>query len=589
MADLEPYLATVAEPGNQGSSPALPASVRNLGTGVYEVVFTLTSVGATSLSLTLGGVPTASLPIVVSHGPFSPLLSTAVAVHGGEAEEEDAAAPRVEAGAALEVAIHAMDVFGNAYTARGLLFQLNGTGASYTETRAAATDATAVYVAHLPMVTAGEYTVTVEAMGELVGTLQALAVASAPSATGSQATGAGVQGVTAGSVANFTVAAKDAFGNAANASHGLVVTSIPPLAFTVQPLPRSDARPNPGAALVSYTPTQLPPSGRLVVTVGYGNATVGTWSVPVGRAASPVLVSAALGESLSRIRLHFDVPTDRGNLGSSTDCSRVLADETLAQLGVAPSCRFVGGTGGSTASTVLEVELGAGATMLPEGTAEPGFVTLKPGRIGRYEGASLFASGSVPLQLPPTFDDHPHRFDPVVVVSAPAEVGRCDDVVLDATASTNSGGRPLTFAYQLVAVQPVSEQPSHSHSHQEGSFSTRPKPSVSCPLPSRLPLSPTVEVLTLHHPFSTIPLSLSLISFRRFVVSSVCGMYRHRPKKTRNRFLPEPLHQLPDGFEHGRYGRLYSFSDCGWPSDLSRGIRGGSVVSVPLLGVPCVS
>ena len=58
---------------------------------------------------------------------------------------------------------------------------------------------------------------------------------------------------------------------------------------------------------------------------------------------------------------------------------------------------------------------------------------------------------------------------------------------------------------------------------------------------------------------------------------------------TRFPFLPEPLQQLPDGFEHGRYGRLYSFSDCGWLSDLSRVIREGSVVSVPLLGVPCVS
>ena len=43
------------------------------------------------------------------------------------------------------------------------------------------------------------------------------------------------------------------------------------------------------------------------------------------------------------------------------------------------------------------------------------------------------------------------------------------------------------------------------------------------------------------------------------------------------------------GFEHGRCGRLYSFGDCGWSSDPSRVIREGSVVSVPLLGVPCVS
>jgi hypothetical protein len=50
---------------------------------------------------------------------------------------------------------------------------------------------------------------------------------------------------------------------------------------------------------------------------------------------------------------------------------------------------------------------------------------------------------------------------------------------------------------------------------------------------------------------------------------------------TRFPFLPEPLHQLPDGFEHGRCGRLYSFGDCGWPSDLSRVIREGSEVSVP--------
>jgi hypothetical protein len=59
-----------------GGGDTIPATVRNLGTGVYEVVFTLTTVGTTQLAISLGGVPTTTLPVVVTHGPFSPLLST---------------------------------------------------------------------------------------------------------------------------------------------------------------------------------------------------------------------------------------------------------------------------------------------------------------------------------------------------------------------------------------------------------------------------------------------------------------------------------------------------------------------------------
>lgn len=49
------------------------------------------------------------------------------------------AASTVEAGAFLAVRVTARDVFGNAHTAAGLLFQLNATGASYAETHAVAT------------------------------------------------------------------------------------------------------------------------------------------------------------------------------------------------------------------------------------------------------------------------------------------------------------------------------------------------------------------------------------------------------------------------------------------------------------------
>jgi len=48
------------------------------------------------------------------------------------------------------------------------------------------------------------------------------------------------------------------------------------------------------------------------------------------------------------------------------------------------------------------------------------------------------------------------------------------------------------------------------------------------------------------------------------------------------------FHQLPDRCRHGRCGRFYSFSACGWLSDPSRVMREGSVVSVPSLGVSCV-
>lgn len=69
----------------------------------------------------------------------------------------------------------------------------------------------------------------------------------------------------------------------------------------------------------------------------------------------------------------------QGNLGLSTNCSKVLSQETVGKLGYGATCQF-------RVSSELAVTLGSQATILPNGTASPDVMSLAPNTIQSAAG-----------------------------------------------------------------------------------------------------------------------------------------------------------------------------------------------------------
>ncbi|OQR94845.1 transmembrane protein [Achlya hypogyna] len=127
-----------------------------------------------------------------------------------------------------------------------------------------------------------------------------------------------------------------------------------------------------------------------------------------------------------------------GLLPLQVPCASVF-DTTTAGFGTLPKCMWV-----TTAS--ISVVLGAAATVVP-GSRCPALGGLKSTATSSLSMGDMYVLVQPPLN-PPT---------PRVVVSGPRSLGACDDLVLDATATTGAGGRPITWAWVCIVV--ATQQP----------------------------------------------------------------------------------------------------------------------------------
>ncbi|KAF4045315.1 GPS family protein [Phytophthora infestans] len=110
------------------------------------------------------------------------------------------------------------------------------------------------------------------------------------------------------------------------------------------------------------------------------------------------------------------------------------ATDSTNYYGVSPTCTWL------TGSTSIRFVFGQGVRVVPGST-----LTLR--------GSLLKSTASAELATPATTvtisspDKPPH---PQVLVSGASSLGMCDDLVLDGSSSSGSGGRPMTYTWMLV-------------------------------------------------------------------------------------------------------------------------------------------
>ncbi|KDO28431.1 hypothetical protein SPRG_06669 [Saprolegnia parasitica CBS 223.65] len=151
----------------------------------------------------------------------------------------------------------------------------------------------------------------------------------------------------------------------------------------------------------------------------------------------PRLLSAMFADSGASLIVTFSRAVDlSGFSASSFACDRVF--ETTS-FGLVPVCTW------ATATTVM-IGLGVGATVVPFAPCTV-FGGLKSTSTSTLSMTSMTVSVQPPLN-PPV---------PTVSIAGATSLGACDDLVLDATATSGSGGRPMTW--QWTCVMESTQQP----------------------------------------------------------------------------------------------------------------------------------
>ena len=135
----------------------------------------------------------------------------------------------------------------------------------------------------------------------------------------------------------------------------------------------------------------------------------------------------------------FDIPTDHGGQTGQQPCGVYFTNETVLLLGT--GCKA-----GWQNSTQLQVSLGWNAVIMVGDD-----LVLQPGLIRNRQQTSYYSFGSIRLGL------DMEQMLPFVSISAPAEIGDCDDLLLDARQSNATGGRPLKFRWGVMPGDEVEE------------------------------------------------------------------------------------------------------------------------------------
>jgi len=153
----------------------------------------------------------------------------------------------------------------------------------------------------------------------------------------------------------------------------------------------------------------------------------------------PKVTEGIFSDLLNSILVTFDQSTDRAELAGAFDCALVVdltEDEIESLFGTSSYCSF-------TSGTVLKITFGESATV------EPGdSVTIKDLTVqSSLASASLFATGQTFAVGQPRTATVPD----VALSASSARVGRCDDLVLDGSSTSGSGGRDLTYSYSVMA------------------------------------------------------------------------------------------------------------------------------------------
>ncbi|KAG3215664.1 hypothetical protein PC129_g13457 [Phytophthora cactorum] len=158
----------------------------------------------------------------------------------------------------------------------------------------------------------------------------------------------------------------------------------------------------------------------------------------------PKLLDAKFLDTAVGLTITFDRAVDRTTLTTDNFACSVLFDlpsatDSTSYCGASPACTW------QTGSTSIRFVFGQGVRVEPGST-----LTLRGNLLKSTAAAELAAPATTVMISAP--DKPPH---PQVLVSGAASLGMCDDLVLDGSSSSGSGGRPMTYTWMLVNTTSV--------------------------------------------------------------------------------------------------------------------------------------
>jgi len=193
---------------------------------------------------------------------------------------------------------------------------------------------------------------------------------------------------------------------------------------------------------VSFVPTSY---GKINMTIMWdSNTMIQYYGIQVLPATTPIVLSAQMSQNLGSIAVSFDLTTDAGyssyvgldnpRLGWQR-CNNTLDPLSMAMIGINPNCVFKD-------ATTLMIQLGYNATIMSLDWGVGDLVSISSG-IFNQDDTSVPVTGWVPLGIsnfsPP----------PVAVLQGPIVTNVCDNLTLDASASSGSAGRPMSYFFSV--------------------------------------------------------------------------------------------------------------------------------------------
>jgi hypothetical protein len=193
---------------------------------------------------------------------------------------------------------------------------------------------------------------------------------------------------------------------------------------------------------VSFVPTSY---GKINMTIMWdSNTMIQYYGIQVLPATMPIVLSAQMSQNLGSIAVSFDLTTDAGYssyVGLDNPrlqwqrCNNTLDPLSMALIGINPNCVFKD-------ATTLMIQLGYNATIMSLDWGVGDLVSISSG-IFNQDDTSVPVTGWVPLGIsnfsPP----------PVAVLQGPIVTNVCDNLTLDASASSGSAGRPMSYFFYV--------------------------------------------------------------------------------------------------------------------------------------------
>ncbi|CAG9463240.1 unnamed protein product [Pedinophyceae sp. YPF-701] len=464
VPQMESLSSTLASRTNANGTITLTFAANVAGRYDAAVFLTGPSTADASGRSTLVEIPGSPIAIDVNAAAAS-AAETVLRGRGGASVSEVLAGAL--AGTELVLEIVTRDAFGNLVTNAAaierLLLRIVGVGTSYDTSATLASLGNGVFSAAFTPPDIGVYELRLFVGGQLksagpgLPTAEGIITRIRTEPTRTTAVGPGLIGSLAGTRSTFIITSRNIFGNPTlRGGEAVNVTYTPttdvnanrvPLtagAATVidnSLLPDVSGAFNPGSYIVFYTIVNFG-TYTLDVKINGEHIKGSPYTIEISPALPPTQGRASLSPVGSTMTVPFTglggrpVETNRGGITGLVSCSRIFDDASVAILGIGPRCSF-------ETPSQLKIYVGYSATF-----ALNEELRFLANVIFTKELNSIATAGTTVVTLPPAAPS------PVAIVRAPARLSVCDDLVLDASGSYGSAGRPLTFRYGMLPNRP---------------------------------------------------------------------------------------------------------------------------------------